>query len=249
MLLTDSIVRRAFEAHGTVYASGKVWAVPYHVECWSHAHKAFEQKSSEAFEWIYDQLRRYWQVFRRAGGSPWSPGEAFDRLSSLDGSLRTRRLTELEDRDLQACWATLQSVSTIKPTRAPSVVAISKFLHFWNPRLFVIVDDAVMWQRVLSRSWLRSQLMQEQHRLREVLPEARCPNADPSCDLLSYLAVITLGRKVMRANPNVLSGFVAYVRTHRDDATIDFPLESYEAAAFEWLLLGLAEVPPEGVSL
>jgi hypothetical protein len=49
------------------------------------------------------------------------------------------------------CWSTVQRVAEFKThKRGPWVVALSKFQHFRNPRLFVIVDWAVIWTWVLG---------------------------------------------------------------------------------------------------
>lgn len=201
------------------------------------------------FDWLYEQLRRYWLVFRRAGGDPWTSSQVFQALGSLDQRFRSIRLATLSDADIGGCWTILDAVKGIKPTKAPSVVAISKFLHFWNPRLFVIVDDAVMWQRVLSRSWVKPQIESERARLCSLLPDARCADADPSCDLLSYLAVLSWAAALVRANDALTQRFAEYVRAAGPHLDIRFPLDEYDAGAVEWVLLGLAEIPPPGVQL
>jgi hypothetical protein len=249
MRLTEIAIRDAFRTHHDVYAKLRGWEIPHHIECWSRARRAFEDGSRPDFDWLYDQLRGRWQAFRRSGGRPWGPVEVLGRFAQLDQRYRALRLTDLVDGDLDGCWRAIEAMSGIKPTKAPSVVAISKFLHFWNPRLFVIVDDAVMWQRVLSRSWLKQQVAQERSRIQALLPNAQCPSADPSCDLVSYLAVLAWSATVMRRHPLITPLFAEYVRANGGTASIDFPIETYDAAAMEWMLLGLTEIPPPGVEL
>jgi len=155
----------------------------------------------------------------------------------------------VSDDNIAGCWDLINSVSDIKPMKgAPSVVAISKFLHFWNPRLFIIVDDAVMWVRVLSRSWLETPIKRERQRLRAVLPDATCLPSE-SCDLLSYLAVLSWAARLVREHPAIPISFDGYIRSNADGCAASLPLGEYEGAAVEWLLLGLAELPPTGVEL
>jgi hypothetical protein len=249
MQLTHEVVERSYRRHLDLYGPQQVWDVAYHVECWSRAHRAFQQDALSEFEWLYDQLERYWKVFRGARGTRWSARETFGQLAGLDQRYSMLSLSTLVDEDLSGCWQIIRAMSSIKPTKTPSIVAISKFLHFWNPALFVIVDDAIMWRRVLSRSWIRPSWEQEMRRVSKLLPDPSCPANDLSCDMISYLGVLSWSAKMIRRNPHVTSLFAQYVRGHERVESIDFPLDTYEAAAVEWLLLGLAELPPPGVSV
>ncbi|MCL4743321.1 MAG: hypothetical protein KJZ54_14085 [Phycisphaerales bacterium] len=249
MRLGEATIRAAFREHGSVYANTRGWDIPHRLKCWSLARSAFEAGCYEDFERLYRHLKNEWQVFRRPGGPPWSSDQTFEHLAGLDQRYRSLTLSQMSDADLDGCWQIIKSMSRIKPTKSPSVVAISKFLHFWNPRLFVIVDDAVMWKRVLSRSWLRQPIAEERGRVERLLPDPSCPKNDLSCELISYLAVLAWSAVTQRRNPDVTPLFAEYVRAGELDRRIDFPIDTYEAAAVEWLLLGLAELPPLGVEL
>lgn len=248
MRLTDDAIRSAFRTHGLEYGVQRGWEIPYHIECWSRAQRAFEQVSIADFDWLYDQLKRYWQVFR-GGATPWTAAQTHRFISDLDSRYRSLRLSDLRDADLEGCWRIIAAMMPIKETKAPSVVAISKFLHFWNPRLFVIVDDAVMWQRVLSRSWIKRELAQSRAHVMTVLPHVTCPPADPSCDLIWYVAVLAWASDLVRTNPNITPLFDEHARANTNGIITALPLVEYDAAAVEWLLLGLAEIPPVGVEL
>ena len=233
-----------------VYGVAKNGRIPYHLECWSHARAAFDGSSFGDFEHIYRELKNRWQVFRGASGEPWSPSQTFDHLRSLPPEWRDCRLSQLTDDGLAGCWEIIRSIVDIKPMRhAPSVVAISKFLHFWNPRLFVIVDDAFMWRWVFTHQWLKRPIREMRERIQVLLPQTRCPPASGACDLLSYLSIVRWSADVVRANPEIGLLFTEHVRGRANGATIDLSLDTYEAAAMEWLLLGLVEMPPEGVTI
>ena len=145
MQLTTDAICQAWQMHARVYARERGWEIDDHIKCWRWAHRAFERASRADFADLYDHLRRYWLVFRGSKHTPWTPDQTFNHLAGLDQRYHTLRLSQLASGgDLEGCWTVIRSMSGIKPTKSPSVVAISKFLHFWNPRLFVIVDDAVM---------------------------------------------------------------------------------------------------------
>jgi hypothetical protein len=163
----------------------------------------------------------------------------------LDGDWRYKLLSSLEDHDVAPCWRILESMRGIKQTQGGSIVAISKFLHFWNPRLFVIVDDAVMWKWVLRHHWVREGWKATRKRV-ETLMDIRVPIGE-SCDLVSYLAVLRWCAELMRINPEIMTCFTQHVRAYAECAAMSVTLESYEAVAIEWLLLGLVELPPAGV--
>ena len=83
----------------------------------------------------------------------------------------------------------------------------------------------------------------------DALADPACPGGTTSCDPLGYLAVLTWASDLLRQNPDITPLFSEYVRSSKHDQSIDFPLDEYESAAVEWLLLGLAEIPPAGVEL
>jgi len=251
MHLTPELVRFAYARHGEIYNNQqREWRVPYHAQCWTRARRAFEEGSFDDFRWIYEELRRRWQVFRGAAGRRWSVEEAYRRLRELDQTWRRTSLSELDEANIEGCWQIVKAVENIKQNKyGPSVVAISKFLHFWNPGLFVIVDDAVVWRYVFEHSWVRAPMAHMRERLRAILPGQHPSQPDRACDLLSYVSILAWCAEVIRENPTIKTCFAEHVRTHAEGEAEGLPLEEYEAAAMEWLLLGLVEIPPEGVSL
>ena len=129
--------------------------------------KAFGESSlNDDFAKLYQALHN-WQVFRRSVRH-WSEEETFDAFIKCG-----RQFAELGGcRDRQSGLAStleaIESMQDIKTNKIerPSVVAVSKFLHFWNPRLFVIVDDGVVWKWVFAHDWLRQQVRLTRTRLK-----------------------------------------------------------------------------------
>lgn len=170
-------------------------------------------------------------------------------LTTFDERWRRLGLRELIDEDISGCWRILQSMTGLKPlTYGPSAVAISKFLHFWNPRLFVIVDDAVVWKWVFGHRWLRRLMSETRGRIRPLMGGTWKVVSDGACDLRSYLAIVRWSAEVIADNPAIMDSFAKHVARHAEDKQIDVTVESYDAAAMEWLLLGLVEIPPAGVA-
>ena len=248
MKLSLELVDQAFRKHGAVYNDQKLWSIPYHLECWSRARSAFESDSFTDFEWLYSELKGRWQALRNALSEPWSAQKTWDHLRGLGDQARRLTLRDMNDAELPGCWRILQSLSGLKPLKyGPSVVAISKFLHFWNPHLFVIVDDAVMWKWVFAHRWVRQPMLEVRDHIATLIDCPSEPVSTGPCDLLSYLAILRWSADVVQQNPAVVEYFARHVRNFADNTPIHVPLESYDAAAMEWLLLGLVEIPPAGI--
>jgi len=131
MRLTTDVIEQAWQMHARVYARERGWTIDDHIKCWRGAHRAFEGGSRADFADLYAHLMRHWLVFRGSKHTPWTPDQTFERLAGFDQRYRTLSLSQLASHDdLEGCWTIIKSMSGIKPTKSPSVVAISKFLHF-----------------------------------------------------------------------------------------------------------------------
>lgn len=240
----DTIVA-AFEQHRERYT--EKWPLDHHLELWRSASAAFAGPSEDEFRIVYDALSKTWKAMRRAT-EKWDVKLTFSKLCDLDSNYSKKKLSDLTSRDATPLWVLIKSVEALKVNKyGSSVVAISKFLHFWNPRLFVIVDDAVMWNHVFDRWWLWDSFKQTRAAVDEMLPDAPAKRNDYSCDLSSYLAVLFWSSDLLRSNPGILSRFREYLGPSHLTAMPD--ADSFEAAAIEWFLLGVAELLPAGVTL
>jgi hypothetical protein len=250
MRLAEGVIDDAFVCHAKYYGAERLWMVPYHVECWTKAREAFDNGSDEAFSWLYDELRKKWQVFRSKNYQAPTPERIRQILNALPLALRNRRLTDFAKPTpaiLEECWDALTRASDIKRNvDGPSLVAITKFLHFWNPRLFVIADREVVWEWVFGHSWLWDQVERVRDDLEPILSPAVKDHPFFKTDLMDYLAVLVWGGRVLRANPGICRAFANYVERNSKDP-IDLKLSEYEGSALEWLLLGLVELPPAGI--
>jgi len=114
---------------------------------------AFDMTASEAVRRenhleVFRHLRRYWGIGRK--GNLWTQNRVFDVLTtncqpcSLHHGLTLMTLGNAESQDrVVHCLRELRELKTLKSGRYP-VMAVSKNLHFFNPRLFVIYDNQVV---------------------------------------------------------------------------------------------------------
>ncbi len=156
---TASEQRRALEAvaqGGWVYPRGNM-------EIYEASHSAFDPSLSadeglRYFEKIYNRLKGPgWQVFRSRehGVSHWSPRQVFETIKSefagysWGGSVNLSNFQQ--SGDSVSLKSSLDKMQGIKQKRGYPHMAVSKFLHFYNPSLFPIYDGEVIWKKVFSR--------------------------------------------------------------------------------------------------
>jgi len=242
--LSEETLRRAFEAFRTRWGE---WAVGLNSQLAMYAagQTAFGATGKlKDFEIVYNELRK-WRLFR---GGRVKPAEwVYGRLNGLDRGLRQRRLSQLNGEDWPKVWRAIEVLQDVKANKGgPSVMAISKFLHFWNPRLFIICDQQEVEQFVFGHRWLAQQL-----ELAETgaIFQAAGVEADDKGGLSRYLRVLAFGSDFVKANGRILPEFARTVRELADGTALPGDIETYEATAAEWCLIGLAEMPPEGVEL
>lgn len=178
-----------------------------------------------------------------------SAKEVFGILTTCDNHFRMRGLSSTRRDDVPGLWKVIMTACRIKRNKSgPSIVAASKFLHFWNPRLFVIVDSGMMWNTAFAHDWLSAPI----RRIRESVEGAvtnPTERGDIACDPLSYLAILLWAGELVRENPGIVEEFGAYLTLCTNGQGIQAKMCSYEAAAVEWFLLGLVELPPAGVTI
>ena len=234
--VTQEVVASAFGRFADHERYGGEWFDDFQgtIDLYAAADRAFAGEDGlDDFQYVYKQVGGAWQAFR-GGGPHWSLEEAYRRLKALRGDLRDRCLSQLDNDDWSDVWHAIQAVQDIKQNKSgPSLVAISKFLHFWNPRLFVIFDAEVVENFVFGHKWLGDQL--------KLPPVAAVQHLglENNMRLATYLRVLVFTSDLIRTNPVILSEFAARYKA----------IGTYEATAVEWFLLGLVEIPPAGVEI
>ena len=210
------------------------------------AHKAFDGQNdpegrSSSFADVYGELRgRNWQVFR-GGVKNWTVDETFTALLVCESDCgRGKRLVlaDLGDGDLpdclMRCLDRMRGVKT-NPNRNTPIMAMSKFLHFFNPRLFPIYDNAVIEGLVLRT--FRSDLL---------IPElAEKWQADQ--EMRRYCGYLMLAGRVMGQDPDaVMEEFAQWFERRIQIENTSYPdyldVNTYHAAAFEYIAIGAYEM-------
>jgi hypothetical protein len=242
MRVSEIATKRAFNAF-CARRSEWVEGLGLQLRMYRAATRAFEGEGSpQDFRVIYDGLKK-WLVFRHGEVQP--AETILSRLMAISNNLRTRPLSQLGQADWRAIWEALLQMKHVKRVKAgASVMAVSKFLHFWNPRLFVICDQTEVEQFVFGHRWLAAQLDS-----REAVLDAAGANADKEPRLSKYLRLLALASEFVKTNPHIVSEFARTVRAFGVEGEVPADIETYEATAVEWCILGLAEMPPQGMTI
>jgi hypothetical protein len=229
---TESVIEESFKARDKAYSG---WDPDMYVSVWKMAFSAFDEANPDrnAFNALYDTLKGHWQVFRNLrDGKALDADAVYELLSRLPHRARRLRLSEITaDHDglLREVTDKAKSIKTGK--NGASLVAMSKFLHFWNPRLFLIVDRWAMADGVLRRLWIRRSLP-----------------GDFDADASHYFDLLRWASGILRDNPAILMGFHRHIERVLDVKALPPDWDTYEATAIEWFLEGVVELPPAGVS-
>ncbi len=101
----------------------------------------------------------------------------------------------------------------------------------------------------VGRKWLLEDLEAVRSEVVEVVPKA-AGKPGGQARLADYLVVLWWSARLVREHRKpLMAAFTAYVETYARDARPPPPgFRTYEAVALEWMLLGLAQTPPPGVT-
>jgi len=197
--------------------------------------------SYKHFQKVYQALRG-WQIFR-GKSPPTPPDKVFGYLTALDQELKTKRLRTLNKSEAARLPDALVTLSRIKQTkRGPSLMAISKFLHFWNPKMFVIVDREMMQNWVFEHYWITEAIRKTEEELRET----QLYSQEMQYPFLYYAAVLLWCSNLLRKNPNLTEHFSAFIKPYTSDSRLRKQLPKYDALAVECFLLGVVDLAPHG---
>jgi hypothetical protein len=233
------------------FASDKGWPISEKLALYRHAVAAFggtadERTRRASHEEVYWSLRSWWKVGRK--GTLWDAATVFDVLTGqCQGCSRGSGLdlTRLEDdQDQQTVLACLERVRSLKRLRSGNypVMAVSKNLHFFNQRLWVIYDSEVVVgqvYRVFKRDWNAG--------YRGIAADS----GDAGINF--YLAYLLWASRMIRtAYPGFMDDFadwfietvaggVADAEDFQDELRLSF------ATAFEFVVIGAAHLEGAGV--
>jgi len=242
------MTRKALAAYAR-FANGrgeKAWSIAqsklklYRDALIAFAGTANDGTKRASHEKIFGQLRSSWGLGRN-GTELWQAAIVFDVLTNhCHPCSRSSRLTlaTLEDEpDQKVVLGCLKSMRGLKKLRSGNypVMAVSKNLHFFNPRLFVIYDNDVILgrvYRVFKEDWIACY-----RRFR--------PTADEWLNFyVAYL--LWASHMVRKSHERLMEDFADwFIQTVSDEADAqDFRNElrlSY-ATAFEFIVIGAAQL-------
>jgi hypothetical protein len=248
-------IRASLESYARSRSRSRGWWVSEKVRLYGLAETAFQpdDPQEESFGRIYDTLRAYWQVFRNGPG--WSVSHTFRVLLSPPCSSCSRERLDLlrlgRRRDVSAIWQCLRAMSAVKtlPAGNVSAMAVSKFLHFFNPTLFPIYDRAVVRNRAFPR--FRGEIVASRERWRDQLRPLetdRLYNAGLG-EYLHYLlwAADCVGAVDSRRSMTVFVGmFSDMLRAENAPVRAPRQLSQFFATAFEFAMVGAVAREPTG---
>jgi len=156
--------KRALEACRN-FLSAKDWAVEDRLKLYDASRHAFNSavQPGDALKWfrqIYDDLVRPapaggWGIARNASGPLWSAEKAFQMIKAEFSGFRWGGHLPLPNfhnsSTKGALLASLEKMRSFKPVAKWPVMPVSKVLHFYNPELFPVYDNEVIWNKVLKR--------------------------------------------------------------------------------------------------
>ena len=147
------------------FLGAKDWPVIDRLKLYDASHHAFDPvvPLGDALKWfrqIYDDLLRPapaggWGIARNAAGPLWSAEKTFLTMKSEFSKFAWGgpvALLNFQNGSTQAALlSSLEKMRSFKPVANWPVMAVSKVLHFYNPELFPIYDNEVIWNKVLKR--------------------------------------------------------------------------------------------------
>jgi hypothetical protein len=200
-----------------------------------------EEAAKQAFESLYDELRATWKVFR-GSGDVWTAEQIYSALQtgcsacSRASGLHLMNLdTSVQDGNRASLRSALIRLAGLKQNATYPWMAASKFLHFFNPHLFPIFDQTVIWKEVLSGAFKRDYLL---------FCERRQIRVDEMSAQFNVNYTLLAAECLQAADAEFMDYFSAWYRRlaeGEDDpqAVLD-DMSTYYAAAFEFVAMGAA---------
>ncbi len=219
------------------------WSIDHKIDLYLAGDVAFNPvedmgKRFNSFNEIYTSLRRYWQVFRNAS-SYWESQKVFDVLTedccvcSRNSNLSLINLDEEKNQMIAECLMKIKDIKTLSSGETSSM-AISKFLHFFNPKLFPIYDNQIIKKEVLktfSDDWSSFK------------DDICTKNIDKGIE--TYFCYVLWASNIFKQSQNgVMNKFIKIFAKRIEGNPLELPrdLTEYYATAFEFISIGASEL-------
>lgn len=148
---TKKKVKKALESYQKSIVDS--WPIDYKLELYTKAKISFDSKTKESekmfrFNELFENLVGNWQIFRPISKEKcWEPEKIFNFLShELNEFGRNKDLLNIKEDELARLKLMLEKMHSLKPLKDNNfpTMAVTKILHFYNPKLFPIYDSKVI---------------------------------------------------------------------------------------------------------
>lgn len=233
--------RKAVEAY--VLFSDKVnWGIVEKIKMYQFAKNAFKvssinQKSTVAFKELFEALKSF-KVFRnKSPDDHWSYGKIYEVLFErckqcfINESISLKNLNNDDIKLICSCIRELKEIKHLRSKKTP-IMAISKFLHFYNPKLFPMYDTTYVNNRLLSifkRDW---------NDFTRGFNLSNCQNEDQ--EFKKYIQYIYWAQSFFK-NPNKIMQCI-YEKIKQIIQLEFYDLKQYYGLGFEIISLGACEL-------
>jgi hypothetical protein len=233
MRIAPKAVDQAFEAFHRRYVdkATRAWDLDHHGRLWAQARASVESKSDDSgFVETLGELRSHWQIARGRGSKMLESEKVLPLLRQKAAKAMTGRLSQIKEKDARWLYQLVGDVAAIKQVNGEvSLMAVSKVLHFFNPRLFVIVDRAMVWDWTLAHNWIWEPMRQVRERVDRATGFDPATRDDMACDAGSYAAILIACGQLLRDNPHIGKRFAGFLhRKTTSEASLPSDLETYE---------------------
>jgi len=139
------------------FVSKAGWGIEYKMKLYEMSKRAFDSTVSQStalaeFERIDADLWSHWGLGRNSAGPHWPAQKTFEVIKAEFSGFAWGNPVTLphfhRDGNHVALLSGLQKMEGLKAIASYPVMAVSKFLHFYNPELFPIYDKTVIYDGV-----------------------------------------------------------------------------------------------------
>ena len=227
------------------FSDKRDWPIRCRLKLYNLAKKAFKTNVAQterenAFSTLFRELECHWQVFRK-NPPIWSPEYTFRIFQNLPERVsRQSNLTLMtlskDDYDRVLIEGVLEQLRNFKPNKEFPWMAVSKFLHFYNPSLFPIWDKCWIWDVVMQKTF-------KQEYRTWCKENAFKPNE--TSKVFNYQYTLWASEYIHRASADFMSFFEKWFQeqvkgVENENHTLD-DVHVYYATAFEFVVLGAAD--------
>jgi hypothetical protein len=194
------------------------------------------------FEKIYDELKtKEWNLLRpHSVQASWPPNRVFETLRSEFAEFPWGGAFNLKNLPAESVLRPrLVTMRSVKPKKGYPTMAVSKLLHFYNPTLFPIYDQAKIWNEVCNGHF------KEDYRTYGNEEEKREWNYGEDDETFLPFYMRWANSLLMAAHPDFMRVFAEWFDKQTRTCEKTFSTSELYATAFEFTAIGAAATQGE----